>query len=122
MKNFKLRVGDTVQVKDWGEMFCHCVDFFDKHHNEIVYNYMVRYAYGDNRNYVECRNADSSEYVVLYVYDERALISESVAEGAVYLINTRALKPVNVVEMTLAEIERQLGYRICIVEDSADGS
>jgi len=122
MKNFKFRVGDTVQVTDWGEMFSRCTDFFDKHHNEIVYNYMVRYAYGDNSNFIERNNADSSEYVVLYVYDGKALISKSLASGAVYLINTKGLKPVNVVEMTLAEIERQLGCRICIVEDSTDGS
>lgn len=122
MKNFKFRVGDTVQVTDWGEMFCRCTDFFNAHRSEILYNYMVRYAYDDNRKYAECRNTDSSEYVVLYVYGKKALISKSVESGVVYLINTKGLKPVNVVEMTLAEIERQLGYRICIVEDSADGS
>lgn len=121
MKNFKFRVGDTVQVKDWGEMYCRSIDFFELHGNEILPNYMVRYAYGDNRNYVECRNSDSSEYVVLYVYGNKAVISKSVATGAVYVISTNGLTPTNVVKMTVDEIEKQLGHRICIVEDSTDG-
>lgn len=112
----KIKVGDTVQVTDWGSMYDTCRIWFEDHIKEIKFDWVIRYAYQDTENYEDCQYTDDNAYVVLYVdeREEKALISLHTADTKVYLINLGALVPVRV--MTMGQIEKELGYKIKLKE------
>lgn len=112
----KIKVNDTVQVTDWGNMYDISKLWFEDHINEIKFDWVIRYAYGDTENYKKCQYTDNNAYVVLYVdeREEKALISLYTANTKVYLINVNDLVPVKV--MTMEQIVEEFGYRIKIIE------
>ena len=118
-----IEVGDIVKVKDWGESYSCAMDWFLNNH--IDNQLMVRYAYGDSRNYdvynSDTGEKDTFEYEVLAVADNKALIAEPSYYGnntRAFLIRTEAL--INIKEiryMTIEEIEDELGYPIEIIKE-----
>ena len=117
-----INVGDIVKVKDWGESYSSAMDWFLNNH--IDNQLMIRYAYGDSRNY-DAYNSDTGkkdtfEYEVLAVANDKALIAEPNHYGnntRAFLVRTEAL--INIKEirhMTVEEIEEALGYPIEIIE------
>lgn len=116
-----IKVGDIVKVKDWGEGYSCAMDWFIR--NDIHSQLMIRYAYGDSRNY-DMYNSDTGkkdpfEYEVLAVADDKALIAEpsNYSNTQAFLVRTEAL--INIKEirhMTIEEIENELGYPIEIIE------
>ena len=118
-----IKVGDIVKVKDWGESYSSAIDWFLNNHNHIDNQLMIRYAYGDSRNY-DVYNSDTGkkdpfEYEVLAVANDKALIAEpsNYNNTQAFLVRTEAL--INTKEirhMTVEEIEDELGYPIEIIE------
>lgn len=116
-----INVGDFVKVKDWGESYSCNIEWFLNNH--IDNQLMIRYAYGDGRNY-DIYNSDTGEkdtfrYEVLAVADNKALIAEpsNYNNTRAFLVRTEAL--INTKEihhMTIEEIEDELGYPIEIIE------
>lgn len=98
---------DIVGVADWGCMYDTCISWFKKHADEIPIDYIIRYAYEDDTNYEQRRYTDENAYIVLYVNEDKALISLYTANTKVYLINVNALYHV---KKTLKEVEKEFGY------------
>lgn len=98
---------DIVQVTDWGCMYDTCISWFKEHKNELKFDWVIRYAYGDAANYEQRRYTDENVYIVLYVNEDKALISLYTANTKVYLINVNALYHVR---KTLKEVEKEFGY------------
>lgn len=116
-----INVGDIVKVKDWGESYSSAMDWFLNNH--IDNQLMIRYSYGNSRNYdiynSNTGKKDTFEYEVLAVADDKALIAEpsNYNNTQAFLVRIEAL--INIKEihhMTIEEIEDELGYPIEIIE------
>ena len=128
MYNFK--VGDIVQIRDWGAMCSTYSDWFVRNAHLLDIDWIARYAYGDNRNYLKYNNKekddnDKRKYKILYLdmcednCSHYALI-ESLNEPnneneQVFLMSIYGIKPLKK-QMTLEEVEKALGYEIEIIE------
>ena len=112
--HINLKPMDIVGVADWGRMYDTCIPWFKEHEGEIPVDWIIRYAYGDASNYEQRKCTDNNTYVVLYVNEDKALISLYAANTKVYLIHVNALYHVR--KMTLEDIEKELGYKIKLIE------
>ncbi len=112
----KIKVGDIVQVTDWGCMYDVNKPWFMGHKNELKTDWLIRYAYGDREKYEQCQHTDDDPYIVLYIDEQgkKALISLCVADTKVYLIDLDATALVRV--MTMEQVVKEFGYRIKIVK------
>ena len=131
MYNFK--VGDIVQIKDWGAMCSTYNDWFIKNAHLLDIDWIARYAYGDNRNFqkynkMTVEKDDKRKYKILYLdmsednytpaYSHYALIEpfdESSPYKQVFLMSIYGIKPLKK-QMTLEEVEEALGYEIEIID------
>ena len=117
----RLEIGDIVKVTDWGKNYSGYKDFFIKF--DIKKEYAIRYAFGNSTFYNNCRYNDSNYYEILDIrqddYGYLCLITNSTEGGQVYLIRSDVLrvygKSGKVREMTVKEIEEELGYLIKII-------
>lgn len=115
--NRKIKVGDTVKVVDWGCEYSTNDAWFYEHKNELELEWLLKYSYGNDANFMEHRYDDDSSYQVLYVdeIEEKCLITfksffEDINE--VYLIGFNGIKLNNkATKMTISEIEEKLGIR-----------
>lgn len=110
----ELKAGDTVFVNNWGAKFPVYEDWFINqlidHKDDFNLSWAIRFAYGISGEV----SSEGIEYKVLYVEDDKALITKSYGDNnPVYLIGTSAL--VKLKRMTIAEIEEALGYKIKII-------
>lgn len=127
-----MKVGDYVQVKNWGNEYTTYTDWFIV--NKIDPIYMIRYAYGDNTNYQKYKTeSDDRIFKVLYV-DELSGVALITLSGElntsrikmenldrfrqVHLIDIRALKEIHI--MTKEEIEKKLGYSFLLVNKKVE--
>lgn len=120
VKNTEIKAGDIVRVVDWGRNHSTCSDWFLKRVNKLKLEWLMRYAYGDSENYEKYpeKGSDNRLWEVLFVDDGLALITRrpEYFKGVVYLIELKALAPATR-EMTLFEIEAELGYPVKIVKE-----
>lgn len=104
-----IKVGDIVKVVDWGCCYSTNYAWFDKFKGELEPRWMICYAYDDHRNYNRYRSrahSDNSEdmgrYVVLFVGDDKALITRRIGyelgkgtvSDSVYLVGVDGLEVV----------------------------
>lgn len=123
MENFK--VGDIVRVKDWGESYCYCYTWSGFKDKGFPINYAVRYAYEDDSKFEEYNNnkRDKTNYKILYIKDDIALICENMDEcfrnnKPTYLVSFKGLVNItDIHKMTIADIENELGYCIEIIKE-----
>ena len=127
-----MKVGDFVQVKNWGNIYTTYTDWFII--NKIDPIYMIHYAYGDDTNYHKyISESDDRIFEIVYIdeLDGLALITLSKEfNGAyvkmedlnrlkqIYLINIQGLKKVRV--MTKEELENELGCAILLVNKKVE--
>lgn len=129
-----ISVGDIVMVKNWGRNYSYDNQWFDNHFDELDRNWIINYAY-DNSKYDKYSSfkSDPNYYKVLYIgfnaYESVALIGDYLGKtafgdayvGAVYLISLDTLDVVeHIKKMTKTEIEKELGYKIEIINESED--
>ena len=95
-----IRVGDIVNVVDWGRVYSTNVSWFEKNFGALNRDWIIRYAFGDSSNYLKFRTAplDETKYKVLFIgkhnmYNNHpvALIAEDYAYSPVYLIGLDGL-------------------------------
>ena len=121
MNNANIKAGDIVKVVDWGRIYSTYIDWFVERADELKAEWLARYAYGDSRNYENYpkKGSDNREWKVLFVDGQFALIIEEspfiITNEKVFLINVDGLSPF-VREMTLSEIEAELGYPVKIIK------
>lgn len=117
----KFKAGDIVTVVDWGRQYSTYADWFLSRKSEFPAEWLVKYAY-DNCMF-ERPLTHKCYYTVLYVAGNMYLIGECRGYtgrlGSVYLISEGgiALAPKR---MTKADIEKELGYTIEIIEEDED--
>ncbi len=111
MRDFK--VGDIVKVKNWGGSYTTCNDWFTRHQDELPFEWVVRFAYG-NEQFFKYYDADSDDnaYIILHLSEERALITRNSRweqdVQPVYLIDTNALKFPKTYTFSMSEAIRRL--------------
>ncbi len=117
--NTNIKAGNIVRVVDWGKGYSTHVEWFLIWAYRLKTEWLARYAYGDSHNYDKYRkkNSDNRLWIVLAVIDDFALITQQIGDckGAVYLIDLNGLAGAR--EMTLSEIEAELGYPVKIVKE-----
>ena len=122
MNGFK--VGDLVKVANWGAQYSSHRDWFLAHMSNAGFKaeWAIRYAF-DNALYEIESLGDSAKqktYQVLYTDGYRYLISVAETRSVyqpVYLIQEYGLKrPPR--KMTKADIEKELGYEVEIIEEN----
>lgn len=116
-----IRVGDVVRVTDWGKSYSTNKMWFKQHEKELNIDWLIRFAYDDDRKYVDktvCKH-DKRKYTVLFIDDASrlALITSGGEFDSVYLISTYAIVPWRK-RMTLKEIEEIIG---CPIEILVEG-
>jgi len=102
-----MKAGDIVKVTSWGKSYSTNYFWFDKFKGELDYRWMICYAYDDQRNYTKYWSEthpdnpkDTKRYVVLFVGDGKALITERVGyelnkhavSNSVYLVDVDGLE------------------------------
>lgn len=124
-----IKVGDIVNVADWGSAYSTNVHWFKENFDALDRDWIIRFAYGDASKYWKfgANSLDKTEYTVLFIGKHNmcdkpvALIAEGYScysYSPVYLIALDALTTKTVrKKMTKAEIEKELGYEIDIVEE-----
>lgn len=120
-----IKIGDTVQVTDWGAEYTTDYGWFEKH-KDVPFRYVICYAYDERDNYKNRRFTDDRLFKVLYVdrVSNKVLITLlendnfDWAPGRVYLVGCKGIEPC--CPMTLEEIEQKLGYKIIIIEKKGD--
>ena len=115
----KFKAGDVVTVVNWGKQYTTYTEWFLFRKSEFPTEWLVKYAYA---NCMFKRPLTHKYYTVLYVDDDMCLIGEREGYntgrlGSVYIISEDgiALAPKR---MTKADIEKELGYRIEIIEEN----
>lgn len=86
----EIKPEDLVHVTDWGGMFPSYIPWF-KDHRKMPIEWAIRYAYEDEEPFERERFADNATYVVLYVDQDKALITPDRLRGKVYLIEIDSL-------------------------------
>ena len=117
--NANIKAGDIVKVINWGRIYSIRDNWLLDRLNLLKLEWLARYAYGDSKNFTTYfkRGSDWRRWKVLFVDvdDNLALITQQFdGNGAVYLIGLDGLSPLTR-EMTLSEIEAELGYPVKIV-------
>lgn len=120
-----IKIGDTVQVTDWGAAYTIDYGWFEKH-RDVPFRYVICYAYNERDNYKNRRFTDDRLFKVLYVdrVSNKVLITLlendnfDWAPGRVYLVGCEGIEPC--CPMTLEEIEQKLGYKIIIIDKKGD--
>lgn len=120
-----IKIGDTVQVTDWGAEYTTDYGWFEKH-RDVPFRYVICYAYNERDNYKNRRFTDDRLFKVLYVdrVSNKVLITLlendnfDWAPGRVYLVGCEGIEPC--CPMTLEEIEQKLGYKIIIIDKKGD--
>lgn len=120
-----IKIGDTVQVTDWGAEYTTDYGWFEKH-RDVPFRYVICYAYDERDNYKNRRFTDDRLFKVLYVdhVSNKVLITLlendnfDWAPGRVYLVGCEGIEPC--CPMTLEEIEQKLGYKIIIIDKKGD--
>ena len=102
-----MKAGDIVKVTNWGQAYSTNYHWFDKFKGELEYRWMLCYAFNDHTNYDKFwssshkdRPKDEREYVVLFVGDNKALITErnrydiskKAVSASVYLVGVDGLE------------------------------
>lgn len=102
-----MKAGDIVKVTNWGQAYSTNYHWFDKFKGELEYRWMLCYAFNDQTNYDKFwssshkdRPKDKKEYLVLFVGDNKALITEryryniskSSVTAPVYLVGVDGLE------------------------------
>lgn len=121
-----IKIGDTVQVTNWGAEYTTDYDWFEKH-RDVPLRYVICYAYDERDNYKNRRFTDDRLFKVLYVdrVSNKVLITLlendnfDWAPGRVYLVGCEGIEPC-CRSMTLEEIEQKLGYKIIIIDKKGD--
>lgn len=120
-EKFEFKVNDIVKVLDWGFAFSSDLDWFNDHSKDLKIDWIATYAYLDQDKYYNCKTTDNHRYIILYVDYEghRALIKDADTDMThTYLIRLEALTRYHYEkEMTVKEIEKELGYPIKIISD-----
>lgn len=104
-----MKAGDIVKVTSWGKSYSTNYLWFDKFKGELDPRWMICYAFDDSRNYNKYWSEtnpdnpkDMKRYVVLFVGDDKALITEQVSyklyngtvNSSVYLVGVDGLEVV----------------------------
>ena len=127
-----MKVGDFVQVKNWGDEYTTYTDWFIV--NKIDPIYMIRYAYGDDTNYKKyVSESDNRIFEIVYLDELSGIalitLSKELNDSytkmkdlnrlrQIHLINIRGLKKVRV--MTKEELENELGCAILLVNKKVE--
>lgn len=132
MKREDISVGDIVSVRNWGRSYSYYNRWFNDHFDELDHNWIINYAYDNNKygKYSDFKS-DPKYYKVLYIdfntYEPVALIADYLGDtadayaGAVYLIDLDTLDVIkHIKQMTKTEIEKELGYKIEIINESEE--
>lgn len=109
----ELKVGDNVFVKNWGDKYPVCEEWFlrNMRKNEFDDRWAIRFAY-DVTGVVA---PYETRFKILYIDGNKALITKaSCTTNPVYLMCMDSLVLARK-RMTKAEIERELGYEIEII-------
>lgn len=120
-----LKIGDIVQVTDWGQEYTTAYEWFEQH-KDIPLRYVICYAYDEHDNYKYQRFTDNRLFKVLYVdcISNRVLITLlenddfDWSPGRTYLVGCEGIEPCY--PMTLEEIEQKLGHKIIIIDKKGD--
>ena len=114
----EIKVGDIVRVTNWGRGYTTNAAWFEEYSVCLDFKWVVKYSYGNENNYIHYQFDDNRKYKVLFIADDRALITLNIGGcdpedyGATYLIGTDAIELYDSpVEMTVAEIEEKLGIK-----------
>lgn len=104
-----MKAGDIVKVVDWGCCYSTNYAWFDTFKGELDPRWMICYAFNDHKNYESFRSKahkdkpqDKRDHVVLFVGDDKALITErtrydiarSTVTASVYLVGVEGLEVV----------------------------
>ena len=119
MNNTNIKAGDIVKVVNWGRNYSTYTDWFLEQADKLKPEWLVRYAYNDSRNYERYpkNHSDNRRWEVLSVVEDCALITQpDLFRPEVYLISLDGLSPLTR-EMTLSEIEAELGYPVKIIKE-----
>lgn len=84
----EIKSGDVVNVTDWGEAYSTCPKWFVDRMDKLDPQWVACYAYGDRHNFTDHRTSDDRKYVVLYIEDGNALITNEVQ----YRINSQVVR------------------------------
>ena len=115
----EIKVGDTIRVKDWGGIYSLNTPWWERQVG-IKKEWMINYAYGDESKCDTEKTTDDTEYEVLYINDQKAVITGKEAlhspfkiMGKVYLIDMLNIELYHQppVEMTIKEIKEKLGIK-----------
>lgn len=90
----EIKSGDVVNVTDWGEAYSTYPQWFVDRMDKLDPQWVACYAYGDRHNFTDHRTSDDRKYVVLYIEDGNALITNEVQyriSNPVYLIGVDGL-------------------------------
>ncbi len=97
----EIKSGDVVNVTDWGEAYSTNPKWFVDRMDKLDPQWVACYAYGDSHNFKDHRTSDDGKYVVLYVEDGNALITNEMH----YRLNNQAVKnPVYLIDVDGLEI------------------
>ena len=119
----KIKVGDIVEVVDWGCEYATDFTWFHDHKNELEFEWLVKYSYGNYANFIDHQYDDDNSYRVLYIDERRrkcliTLENDYIKLYTVYLIDLEGIKLNNKTKMTIAEIEKKLGiHNLEIIEE-----
>lgn len=92
----EIKSGDVVNVTDWGEAYSTHPKWLVDRMDKLDPQWVACYAYGDKHNFTYHRMSDDKKYVVLYVEDGKALITNEMH----YRINYQAVKnPVYLIDV-----------------------
>lgn len=117
-----IKVGDIVKVNDWGKAYSTYSKWFERWKSVLKYEWAVHYAYGDKSKYFANRH-DDCLYCVLFVNDQTdaVLIGDGASKDyKVYLVNISGLEKQYSKRMTKTQIEKELGYKIEIIEEDEE--
>lgn len=92
----EIKSGDVVNVTDWGEAYSTFPKWFVDRMDKLDPQWVACYAYGDRHNFTDHRTSDGKKYVVLYVENGNALITNEMQ----YRINNKAVgNPVYLIDV-----------------------
>lgn len=92
----EIKSGDVVNVTDWGEAYSTHPKWLVNRIDKLDPQWVACYAYGDRHNFTDHRASDDKKYVVLYVEDGNALITNELY----YRINNKEVKnPVYLIDV-----------------------
>lgn len=111
----KFKVGDKVRVINNGSRYDTFTGWFEAYREYLKTEWLVKYRYGDDDNItgdictvLYCAPHINCAHIMLYLIEH--------SEGYVYLIGEAGIEVASR-KMTLADIEKELGYPVEIVEE-----